>query len=241
MIRDSSDTSLRGSRQLSSILAIWLTACSVAGTGAVPLAPALTAAERASLQPQLEAAMIDLRAGRSEPALTALTGLAERGLPDAMLVVGFLHYEGRVIPRSYDRALDWFLRAHGAGQPDALHNVAVMFRDGQGVPVDKKIAYDLFLLIHLRSMGAPDQLARARGSLRALIEDLTPSERNEARCYTEAYVYAYALSRGRLESPPPTTLPAPGRPRIKDDAALWSDEERAAMGYACPPPWSGAG
>jgi hypothetical protein len=88
-------------------------------------------------------------------------------------------------------------------------------------------------------MGSQETQVRNGSNLSRLDAELSSEEKQEAMCYTMAYVIDYAKSRGTLTEAAPKDLPHEKVRRIKD-MSWWLDSERKNMGFACPAPWNAA-
>jgi hypothetical protein len=156
--------------------------------------------------------------------------LAENGDDKAMIEVGLMHHRGQGVPRDYGLAMDWYLKAFRKNG-DALNNIGVMYRDGLGVQRNRKIAFLLFLTVHMVGMGNEATVSRANGNLRREIAELPLQERQEAICYTMDYLIAYVESRGTITQVPENLRASSGRKRIKD-LDWWAPGELGT--FACP-------
>ena len=58
---------------------------------------------------------------------------AKRGCADATNRLGLLHYFGRGVPKSVDKAFALFIQSAVAGNRDALNNVGTCYENGEGV------------------------------------------------------------------------------------------------------------
>jgi TPR repeat protein len=161
---------------------------------------------------------------------------ADQGDATAMQTVGIKYYSGEGATQDYCAAMDWFLKAVEKNNADALNALGVMHRDGKCAPVNRKIAYDIFLTIHMEGLGGQSTQMRANQNLRREVTELPQSDIREAVCYTPAYISSYLKSRGKLESAPPDTLPSEQRKRLKD-LGWWMESEKKDLDFACPAPW----
>lgn len=166
--------------------------------------------------------------------------LAKKGDSAAMIELGLIHHRGDGVPVDYTKALDWYLQAYEKFDGDAFNNIGVLFRDGLGVPQDRKIAYLLFLAVHMEGLGTEDTQMRAGRNLSRLVEATTDEERSLALSYTWPYVDQVVKSRGKKTAVGKDVLPSKNRPRIRDND-WWLDSERAAMKFESPPPWNDPG
>jgi uncharacterized protein len=99
---------------------------------------------------------------------------AEAGYSLAQLDVAILYY----VRGSHVQALRWFEAAARQGQPQALYNLSVMYRDGQGTAPSRARTYAFFRLAHLASRGAIG--AAAQQTLDEQLTAMTAAERAEA-------------------------------------------------------------
>lgn len=161
-------------------------------------------------------------------ALKVWEQLAHQGDDKAMTNAGVIYQNGTGVTADYEKALDWYLKSVNG---DALNNMGVMYRDGTGVPQNRKIAYLLFLAVHMDGMGYEETIMRANRNLRRELAELPQEDTDEALCYTMGYLKAYIESRGKLVGIPPKLRASARRPRIKE-LGWWSKDEIAP--YACP-------
>ena len=135
--------------------------------------------------------------GDFRTAIAEFSSLARGGDTDAMISIALYYHQGRGVPQDYGKAMDWYLRAFPHFNGDASNNIGVMYRDGEGVEPNRKIAFDLFLITHMRGLGSDATQLRAGRNLDRERREQTEAELHAALCYTEAYVNAYVLSRGK--------------------------------------------
>ncbi|MEO8746428.1 MAG: hypothetical protein ABI379_02040 [Rhodanobacter sp.] len=160
--------------------------------------------------------------------------LADGGDKRAMVQLGLSYQVGDKIQSDYPKAMDWYLRAldgNHLNNGDALNNIGVMFRDASGVRQDRKIAYLLFLTVHMQGLGGEETVMRANRNLRREIGELSLDETQVALCYTVDYVRAYLRQRGKLVGVPKQLRAAATRPRFRE-LDWWSRGEIAP--YDCP-------
>jgi TPR repeat protein len=132
---------------------------------------------------------------------------AEKGDVRAMISLGLLYYEGgRGLDQNYSEAYSWYLRAFETGNGDAYNNIGVMFRDGLGVPVNRRVAYALFLIVHMKGLGSEATVSRANRNLRREAAELTRDDIAAALCLSEEYVARFVRARGDI-----ATIPARAR------------------------------
>jgi hypothetical protein len=168
--------------------------------------------------------------------VTALEKAAGEGNSDAMTELGLRYHEGRGVKQDHGLAYEWYLKAAELGDGDAFNNLGVLLRDGLGVPRLPKVAYLIFLAIHMEGIGNEGTQGRAGRSLDRLVEQLPKEQIHEALSYTWPYVQQIVKSRGRDLATGPDVLPTKTRPRIRDND-WWLDHERAGMTFKSPPPW----
>ncbi len=174
-------------------------------------------------------AMSALKRGDYETAYQEFEALAEQGDTKAMVTIGMFFYKGEGFPQDYTKAMDWFLRAMELGNGDAYNNIGVMYRDGLGVTTNRAIAYDLFLMVHMKSMGSQSTQYRANRNLRREVDELGEDQIRYALCLSEDQVIAFVTERGAT---PAHIIETPGRHvRIKD-REWWLDGEIPA--FDCP-------
>ena len=176
---------------------------------------ALTTLMSASRADTLSEALDAKRKGDHAAAYPLWVELANKGDDKAMVELGLVHHLGQAGSQDYANAMDWYLKAFRKNG-DAVNNIGVMYRDGLGVSRNRKIAYLLFLTVHMTGMGNEQTIMRANRNLRREISELTSGEKQEALCLTFAYVLEYVERRGNLEGIPEHLRASSERKRIKD-------------------------
>ena len=166
--------------------------------------------------------------------------LAAQGDVAAMVELGLVHHTGKGVTVDYVKAMDWYLKAYAKYDGDALNNIGVLFRDGLGVPKNQKVAYLLFLIVHMEGLGVEATQSRAGRNLSRLVESLPRKEIEEALSYTLPYLSQIVVSRGKNLAIGNDVLPAHDRLRFRD-ADWWLDSERKQMNFESPPPWNQKG
>lgn len=197
-----------------------------------PLAPAFAGSPEETVKSAIQAD----RDGDHEKALQLFTKAAGQGDAKAMTAVGLKHYTGEGTRKDFCAAFDWFKKAMLASDADAFNNIGVMFREGECVKKNRKVAYLTFLYIHMNMLGSESTQMRTNKNLRREMVQLGKQEMEEALCYTFPYYRALLLSRGDATEILPEFLPGPGNPSFKD-ARWWSREERGSLAFSCPGPW----
>ncbi|MCF7689158.1 MAG: sel1 repeat family protein [Cephaloticoccus sp.] len=162
--------------------------------------------------------------------------MAEAGDGTAMVTIGLYYHQGEGVQQDYRKAAEWYLKAIAAGNADAFNNLGVLFRDGNGLPQNRKLAYLIFLTIHMEGMGDEETVMRANRNLRKIIDTTSDAERGEALSYTWPYVLQLVMSLGADTEIRDSVLPTTELPRIRDND-WWLDSERARMTFESPPPW----
>jgi len=107
---------------------------------------------------------------------------AEAGYSLAQLDVAILHYRRG----SYGEALRWFEAAARQGEAQALYNLSVMYRDGQGTPPSRARTYAFFRLSHIAAHGAVRPTAQQ--TLDELWAQMSAAERAEAQRFDADWV-----------------------------------------------------
>lgn len=172
--------------------------------------------------------------GDTVQALRIWEQLADEGDKRAMVQMGLSYQIGDKIPPDYKKAMDWYLRALDGdhlNDGDALNNIGVMYRDASGVRQNRKIAYLLFLTVHMQGLGGEETVMRANRNLRREIDELPLSDTRTALCYTVDYVRAYLRQRGNLVGIPKKLRASTTRPRFRE-LNWWSRGEMTP--YDCP-------
>ena len=59
--------------------------------------------------------------------------LAEKGLPKAQNILGYMYQSGQGVGKDYAEALKWYRKAADQGDGEGQNNVGVMYENGQGV------------------------------------------------------------------------------------------------------------
>ena len=175
--------------------------------------------------------------GDYETARKEFQALADKGDDKAMIDLGVMYHTGEGVKQDYDKAMDWYLKAYAKRNGDALNNLGVMYRDGLGVATNAKIAYLLFLAVHMDGLGSESTQIRAGRNLSRLAESIPKKGIEEALSYTWDYVEQVVKSRGKNVAIGKEVLPAKKRPRIRDNN-WWLDSERKKMDFESPPPWN---
>lgn len=168
-------------------------------------------------------------AGEYKTTYSIWESLHEKGDYKAAVSAGLMHHLGTGMPVDYIKAMDWYLKAKY--DADAMNNIGVLYRDGLGITKNRKIAYLLFLTIHMEGMGNEDTIMRANRNLRREIAELPLEERQEALCYNLGYMVAYVDSKGTNIKTPEQTRDTRKLPRIRD-LGWWAPGELGE--FACP-------
>jgi len=185
----------------------------------------------------VEEAVDAQKRGDYETARKEYQTLADKGDEKAMMSLGLMYHTGEGVKQDYDKAMDWHLKAYSKRNGDALNNIGVMYRDGLGVATNAKIAYLLFLAVHMEGLGSESTQIRAGRNLSRLAESVPKKAIEESLSYTWDYVDQIVKSRGKNLTLGKDVLPAKKRPRIRDNN-WWLDSERTKMDFESPPPWN---
>lgn len=169
----------------------------------------------AAVAVELRDTIAAMQRGDFAAAYPAWVELAEQGNDKAAIEVGLMHHLGRGRPVNFGEAMGWYLKAF-ANNGDAWNNIGVMYRDGLGVPQNRKIAHLLFLTVHMTGIGGEATVMRANRNLRREIAELAPAERSESLCFTMAYLRAYVGSRGELKGVPEELRASAQQRRIRE-------------------------
>jgi hypothetical protein len=79
-----------------------------------------------------------------ERGISLLTEMAEKGLVDAQVDLGFLLACGQAEQRDLEKAVHWFGKAAEAGSAQAQFNLGALLKAGQGVEKNLPLAADAF-------------------------------------------------------------------------------------------------
>ena len=69
---------------------------------------------------------------------------AEAGDPEAMFNLGELYFTGRCGTQSYEKAIQWYTKAHEEGSPKSTEKLGICYYHGFGVQIDYEKAYRFF-------------------------------------------------------------------------------------------------
>ncbi|MFS2025176.1 tetratricopeptide repeat protein [Massilia sp. CT11-137] len=98
--------------------------------------------------------------GDYESALRELMPLADRGDPDAQMLIGYMHEKGQGISANMVEAVNWYRRAASHGNVVAQFNLGNMYEQGiGGLPKDPKEAF------HWIELAAKTDFANAQAKL----------------------------------------------------------------------------
>jgi hypothetical protein len=171
--------------------------------------------------------------GKAKEAIQIFERLAAGGDTRAMVQLGIYYYEGTEVDQDYTKAMDWWLQGFAKQNADAFVNLGVMYRDGHGVPMNKKIAYCVFLTTHMCGLGSESTQVRSNSCLRRVLEELSKDEIKDCLSnYTLSYMTAYLEARGELKGIPDEHKPSKENPALRD-LDWWMDSEIDAI-YGAP-------
>jgi uncharacterized protein len=142
----------------------------------------VVASARADFESGLEAYTV----GSFEQAAREWAPLAEKGNTAAQYHLGLLYEEGQGLPRDYDLARYWYLRAAQQAYIDAYFSLGDIYALGRGVQVDRSLAY------HWYTMAAASGHARAKEIIGQYAPKLSAEQMAEARRITRAWTLAHA-------------------------------------------------
>jgi len=141
-----------------------------------------------------------MNAGKYQEAYQEFQILASSGDSVAMVTIGNMFYSDQLGP-NYDEAYKWWQKAFNARNADALVNIGVLYRDGKGVTRNLEIAYDIFIIVHMRGLGTESTQIRNGRNLQKTIALLDRERVFNALCYSEEYVLRYVESKGASVEP----------------------------------------
>lgn len=114
----------------------------------------------------------------------------ERGDRTAAQTLGIFYLNGQNIARDPKTAFAWFYRAWALGAPEGINAIGVIFRDGAGVSIDKKLALASFaisrqMLFDKRSPA----YQRINQSYYRMYAQMQPNEHSETGCLKWEYLH----------------------------------------------------
>jgi len=125
----------------------------------------------------LSSGLAAYRRGDYVAAAAKLGPLAERGVPRAQTILGFLYQYGRGVPQNYVVAAQWYEYAAEQGDPAAQYQLGLMFDKGHGVPRSSVIAYKwLSLAAAHASRGERDYYTRVRDAVASKLNNAQKAE-----------------------------------------------------------------
>jgi len=65
-------------------------------------------------------------------------------LSNTQFNIGKMYEKGKGVSQSYDKAMEWYLKAADQGHPDALFDIGKMYSNGEGVPQSHEEAMDWY-------------------------------------------------------------------------------------------------
>src|SRR5260221_14742394 len=146
----------------------------------------------------VEKALDAQKHGEYETARKEFQAPADKGDDNAMISLGLMYDIGEGTKQDYDKAMDWYLKAYSKRNGDALNNIGVMYRDGLRVATNSKIAYLLFLTVHMEGLGSDATQIRAGRNLSRLAESLPKKDMEEALSFTWSYVDQIEIGRAHV-------------------------------------------
>lgn len=188
------------------------------------LVPVASAAER---DERIDRALAAGARGDVAEELSLWEQLGDEGDRKAMVSAGVIYQKGLGGTPDYEKSLDWYMKSM---HDMALNNMGVMYRDGEGVPKNRRIAYLLFLFVHMQGNDVA-AITYANRNLRQEVAELPKDEIKAALCYTPDYFKAYLMSHGALVGVAPDIRASADRKRFKD-LGWWAKDE--IKPYDCP-------
>jgi uncharacterized protein len=139
----------------------------------------------ASVQADFESGLEAYTVGGFEQAAREWAPLAEQGDTAAQYHLGLLYEEGQGVPRDYDLARYWYLRAAQKGYVDAYFSLGEIYALGRGTQSDRSLAY------HWYTMAAYAGHARAKEIKDRYAPKLSTEQMAEANRITKAWTLAH--------------------------------------------------
>lgn len=169
--------------------------------------------------------------GKTDQAIKIFENLSAKGDTKAMVQLGLYYYEGTGVKQDYTKAMDWWLKAYAKKDADAFSNIGVMHRDGQSVPKNQKIAYCIFLTIHMCGLGTESTQQRSNSCLRRIMKDMSKEDVKDCLSnYTLSYIKAYIEAKGDLKEIPAEHKPSEKNPALKDTGWFMDSEIDSLFG-----------
>lgn len=163
--------------------------------------------------------------GKTDQAIKIFENLSAKGDTKAMVQLGLYYYEVTGVKQDYTKSMDWWLKAYAKKDADAFSNIGVMHRDGQSVPKNQKIAYCIFLTIHMCGLGTESTQQRSNSCLRRIMKDMSKEEVKDCLSnYTLSYIKAYIEAKGELKEIPAEHKPSEKNPALKDTGWFMDSE-----------------
>jgi TPR repeat protein len=121
-------------------------------------------------------------------AMEYLNQAAAAGLPQAANDLGLICMQGLYgQQKSYNKALDWFIKGSDKGNLDSMANIAAFFDEGTPAKANPLKALKWYLI--LRKSGVKNELVDARAM--ALIKELPPAQAKTAEAEADAWLKSY--------------------------------------------------
>lgn len=184
------------------------------------------------------------RQGRYTAVYREVLPLAEAGVPQAQVFIGFLLYEGNGVPQDREQSHEWFHRAAAQGEALALYNLGVMHATGSNaIPRDyteANLAFTMFE-VHTRKASINSPIRRTQSAISKPLwpEDFKPVIHKGFKPETigrNLFVFFCSGCHGLegLAAYPLAPSFALGERLFKDDPALL---ESVLNGKGPMPPW----
>jgi hypothetical protein len=165
-----------------------------------------------------------IREGKYEAGTHLFAQAADNGDDRAMVSLGLYALHGRNgIVKNYGQAHMFFSKALGPTpyrltaqdyKPNgfAIINLGVMFRDGLGVAVNRKIAHALFTFEYARNGYSEESVGLSSGNLNRDLREMSEADLDAALCLNMEHVWAYVKSKGLANE----IAASEPNPRIRD-------------------------
>ena len=113
-------------------------------------------------------------------AVSSLRNRVAQGEAEAQFALGFIYFQGEVVPQDYAQALKWYRLAAAQGDAIAQNNLGAIYGSGRGVPQDSVQAYKWYYLAAATFTTNP-QHDNAVKACNSLATRMTPAQIAEAQ------------------------------------------------------------
>ena len=87
--------------------------------------------------------MIYAQSGRVHEGLEKIKYSASKNNIKAMIFLGQSYYTGQYVTKDKIQSFSWYKKAADLGDPDAQYNVGIMYGNGDGIPKNYKLSFDM--------------------------------------------------------------------------------------------------